>query len=61
MYLFLLVLSGIPSLVAYWVSTSMYGARKNQKVTLPEKDIEEYSISTSLWSIPMRNIGRNCI
>ncbi|KAK0196653.1 sphingolipid C9-methyltransferase [Armillaria mellea] len=28
--------------VAYWTLASMYGARKNQKVTLPGKDIEEY-------------------
>ncbi|KAK0475314.1 sphingolipid C9-methyltransferase [Armillaria luteobubalina] len=41
-YLFLLVLSGVPSTVAYWTLASMYGARKNQKVTLPGKDIEEY-------------------
>ncbi|KAK0441005.1 sphingolipid C9-methyltransferase [Armillaria borealis] len=41
-YLFLLVLSGVPTTVAYWTLASMYGARKNQKVTLPGKDIEEY-------------------
>ncbi|KAK0239653.1 sphingolipid C9-methyltransferase [Armillaria nabsnona] len=41
-YLFLLVLSGAPTTVAYWTLASMYGARKNQKVTLPGKDIEEY-------------------
>ncbi|GLB41154.1 putative mycolic acid cyclopropane synthetase [Lyophyllum shimeji] len=41
-YLFLLVLSGIPTTVAYWTLISMYGTRKNEKVVLPGKDIEEY-------------------
>ncbi|KAK0463653.1 uncharacterized protein EV420DRAFT_1100827 [Desarmillaria tabescens] len=43
MYFFLLVLSGIPALVAYWALASMYGTRKNLKVApLPGKDIDEY-------------------
>lgn len=41
-YLFLLLLSGVPTTVAYWTLASMYGARKNEKVLLPGKDIEEY-------------------
>lgn len=41
-YLFLLILSGVPTTVAYWTLASMYGARKNEKVTLPGKNIEEY-------------------
>ncbi|KAK0463635.1 uncharacterized protein EV420DRAFT_1100122 [Desarmillaria tabescens] len=34
MYLFLFVLSGVPSLVAYWALASMYGACKNLKVSI---------------------------
>lgn len=41
-YLFLLVLSGVPTTFAYWALMSNYGARKNEKVVLPGKDIEEY-------------------
>ncbi|KAJ7035923.1 sphingolipid C9-methyltransferase [Mycena alexandri] len=41
-YLFMLVLTGVPTTVAYWTLMSTYGARKNDKVILPGKDIEEY-------------------
>lgn len=41
-YLFLLVLTGVPTTVAYWTLMSTYGGRKNTKVQLPGKDIEEY-------------------
>ncbi|KAJ7083660.1 cyclopropane fatty acid synthase domain-containing protein [Mycena belliarum] len=41
-YLFLLLLTGAPTAVAYWALTSRYGARVNEKVILPGKDIEEY-------------------
>ncbi|KDQ23374.1 hypothetical protein PLEOSDRAFT_171277 [Pleurotus ostreatus PC15] len=41
-YLFLLVVTGVPVTVAYWALVSMYGPRKNEKVVLPGKDIEEY-------------------
>jgi hypothetical protein len=41
-YLFMLVLTGVPTTVAYWAIMSTYGARKNDKVILPGKDIEEY-------------------
>ncbi|KAG5723075.1 hypothetical protein E4T56_gene8846, partial [Termitomyces sp. T112] len=41
-YLFLLVLTGVPTTVAYWTLVSMYGSRKNEKVVLPGKDIEDY-------------------
>ncbi|KIJ15731.1 hypothetical protein PAXINDRAFT_11323, partial [Paxillus involutus ATCC 200175] len=40
-YLFLVVILGVPITVAYWTVASMYGKRKNQKVLLPGKDIEE--------------------
>jgi len=41
-YLFLLVVTGVPTTVAYWTAMSNYGARKNEKVVLPGKDIESY-------------------
>jgi len=41
-YLFLLILLGIPVAISYWTLMSMYGRRKNEKVALPGKDIEEY-------------------
>lgn len=41
-YLFLVVVLGIPITVGYWTLMSMYGRRKNMKVELPGKDIEEY-------------------
>lgn len=41
-YLFLLLVLGVPVTVAYWTVMSMYGKRKNEKVPLPERNIEEY-------------------
>ena len=41
-YVFLVIVLGVPIVVAYWTVASMYGKRKNQKVILPGKDIEEY-------------------
>lgn len=41
-YLFMLVLVGPPTAVGYWSLMSVYGSRKNEKVILPGKDIEEY-------------------
>ena len=41
-YIFLVVILGLPITVAYWTVSSMYGKRKNQKVILPSKEIEEY-------------------
>ena len=41
-YLFLTALLGLPVTIAYWTLMSMFGPRKNEKVVLPGKDIEEY-------------------
>ena len=41
-YLFLMALLGVPVTIAYWTLMSMFGPRKNCKVFLPGKDIEEY-------------------
>lgn len=41
-YIFLTALLGIPITIAYWTLMSMFGPRKNEKVVLPGKDIEEY-------------------
>ncbi|OAX41843.1 sphingolipid C9-methyltransferase [Rhizopogon vinicolor AM-OR11-026] len=41
-YIFLLIITGLPVTVAYWTAASMYGRRKNVKVLLPGKDLEEY-------------------
>lgn len=41
-YWFLVLLLGVPVTVAYWTVMSTYGKRKNEKVQLPGKDIEEY-------------------
>ncbi len=41
-YLFMLVLVGPPTAIGYWAFMSIYGPRKNEKVILPGKDIEEY-------------------
>ena len=41
-YLFLTALLGVPITMAYWTLMSMFGPRKNEKVLLPGKDIEEY-------------------
>ncbi|KAI0748865.1 sphingolipid C9-methyltransferase [Fomes fomentarius] len=41
-YVFLVLLLGIPITIAYWTVMSLYGPRKNQKVQLPGRNIEEY-------------------
>jgi hypothetical protein len=41
-YLFLLLITGLPTTIAYWIFMSIYGPRKNEKVVLPNKDITEY-------------------
>ena len=41
-YLFMVLLLGVPVAVAYWTFMSTYGPRKNTKVQLPGRDIEEY-------------------
>ncbi|KAI0731023.1 sphingolipid C9-methyltransferase [Earliella scabrosa] len=41
-YVFLVTLLGVPVTIAYWTVMSMYGPRKNEKVPLPGRDIEEY-------------------
>jgi len=41
-YLFLLLLLGAPTAVGYWSFMSIYGGRKNEKVQLPGKDIDDY-------------------
>ncbi|KAI0368543.1 sphingolipid C9-methyltransferase [Pilatotrama ljubarskyi] len=41
-YLFLVLLLGLPITMTYWTLMSMYGPRKNQKVQLPGRNIEEY-------------------
>ncbi|KAF8816423.1 sphingolipid C9-methyltransferase [Phlegmacium glaucopus] len=41
-YLFMFILTGAPVAMGYWAFNSIYGGRKNEKVVLPGKDIEEY-------------------
>lgn len=41
-YIFLGLLTGVPTAVGYWTIMSIYGARRNEKVALPGKNIEEY-------------------
>ncbi|KAI0827213.1 sphingolipid C9-methyltransferase [Trametes gibbosa] len=41
-YLSLVLLLGLPITIAYWTVLSAYGPRKNQKVQLPARNIEEY-------------------
>lgn len=41
-YLFLFILTAAPTAVGYWTFNSIYGSRRNEKVVLPGKDIEEY-------------------
>ena len=43
-YWFLVIVLGIPITIAYWTVMSTYGKRKNEKVKLPGKDIEEYIV-----------------
>lgn len=41
-YWFLVALLGVPITVGYWMLMSRIGARVNERVSLPGKDIEEY-------------------
>ncbi|OBZ77976.1 putative fatty acid methyltransferase [Grifola frondosa] len=41
-YVFLVLVFGLPITVAYWTLMSIYGPRKNLKVQLPGRNIEEY-------------------
>ena len=41
-YLFVALLTGVPVTVGYWTVMSMFGPRKNERVQLPGKNIEEY-------------------
>lgn len=41
-YIFVLLLTGLPITLAYWMVMSRIGSRKNEKVQLPGKNIEEY-------------------
>ena len=41
-YVFLAIVLAVPVLVGYWTFASTYGKRKNEKVKLPGKDLEEY-------------------
>ncbi|THH06598.1 hypothetical protein EW145_g3977 [Phellinidium pouzarii] len=41
-YWVLVILLGLPITIGYWTFMSTYGRRKNEKVQLPGKDIEEY-------------------
>ncbi|KAI0676291.1 sphingolipid C9-methyltransferase [Trametes maxima] len=41
-YVFLVLVLGVPVTIAYWTVMSHYGPRKNEKVQLPGRSIEEY-------------------
>lgn len=41
-YWFLVLLLGVPVTIAYWTVVSHYGPRKNQKIQLPGRSVEEY-------------------
>lgn len=41
-YWFMFALCGVPVAIGYWTLMSTYGPRKNEKVTLPGKPLEEY-------------------
>jgi len=41
-YVFLLVVSGLPTTIAYWTVMSNIGGRRNEKIVLPGKNIETY-------------------
>jgi sphingolipid C9-methyltransferase len=43
-YWFFVVLLGLPVTVAYWTLMSMYGSRKNERVQLPGKNVEDYIV-----------------
>lgn len=44
LYWVLLVLTFIPTLIAYWAATSTFGPRRNTKVTLPGRPITDYIV-----------------
>lgn len=41
-YIFVLLLTGLPVTVGYWTFMSHFGRRKNEKVQLPGRNLEEY-------------------
>ena len=41
-YMVLVALCGVPVAILYWTAMSMYGARINEKVTLPNRPLEYY-------------------
>lgn len=41
-YIFVFLVCGLPTGIAYWTLIGMYGRRRNEKVAYPGKDIEEY-------------------
>lgn len=41
-YMVLVALCGVPVAILYWTVMSMYGARINEKVTLPNRPLEHY-------------------
>lgn len=41
-YVLFTLISGLPVTVAYWMTMSQIGPRKNEKVTMPGKNLEEY-------------------
>lgn len=41
-FVFLFLLTSLPLTVGYWMVSSIYGGRKNDKCNLPGKNIEEY-------------------
>ena len=41
-YVFMVVVLGIPIAMGYWTFMSYYGKRKNEKIVLPERNLEEY-------------------
>lgn len=41
-YIFMVIVCGLPVTMGYWTLMSMYGPRKNNKVVLPERNLEEY-------------------
>lgn len=43
-YLFLLLLSGVPTAVGYWAIMSTYGSRKNYKVSQEGRGIDHYLV-----------------
>lgn len=41
-YVFMVLVLGLPITVGYWTFQSYYGKRKNEKIVLPERNLEEY-------------------